>query len=348
MTYFKIEAIIEILSKTRLIPARLRSVWKPSLYHGHGRKHDFFEGWYFKMVDASEKHAWAVIPGVFLSSSKSSDQESHAFIQTLNGNTGESRYFKFPIEEFEASTREFDVRIGPNRFCSDSIRLDIRQADQTLNGTLRFKKPTPWPVTVLSPGIMGWFAYVPFMECYHGIVSLDHTVEGNLNHNGMDMDFKGGRGYMEKDWGRAFPRCWVWMQTNHFTESEVSLTASVARIPWLFTAFRGFIVGLLHRGRLYRFATYTGARLINLDIKDKSVHLVIQDGQYRLAIDASRSEGGLLHAPFSGAMLKRVMESLTAEVSVKLTERKSDAEIFSGTGRHAGLEIGGEPDCLEA
>ena len=23
---------------------------------------------------------------------------------------------------------------------------------------------------------MGWYAWVPFMECYHGVLSLDHTI----------------------------------------------------------------------------------------------------------------------------------------------------------------------------
>ena len=32
-----------------------------------------------------------------------------------------------------------------------------------------------WPVKVTSPGAMGPYAFVPFMECYHGVVSMDHT-----------------------------------------------------------------------------------------------------------------------------------------------------------------------------
>jgi hypothetical protein len=36
------------------------------MYHGHGRHSNFFEGWYFKFVDAAEEHVQAVIPGVFL------------------------------------------------------------------------------------------------------------------------------------------------------------------------------------------------------------------------------------------------------------------------------------------
>jgi hypothetical protein len=40
------------------------------------------------------------------------------------------------------------------------------------------------------------------------------------------------------------------------------------------------------------------------------------------------------------------MESLTAEVSVRLLDRRTGREIFSGTGRNAGLEVGGEFDSI--
>jgi tocopherol cyclase len=178
------------------------------------------------------------------------------------------------------------------------------------------------------------------------VLSLDHEVSGRLRIGKRAVDFSGGRGYIEKDWGSAFPRGWVWMQTNHFEETGTCLTASVARIPWLGTAFPGFITGLWHRGRLYRFATYTGAALTRLAISDTNVQVTLQDGRYRLELDAKRSQGGLLHAPFREAMVQRLVESLTAEVSVRLLARRTGEEIFSGRGRNAGLEVGGETDTL--
>ena len=133
-------------------------------------------------------------------------------------------------------------------------------------GRLRFNGVAPWPVTLRSPGIMDWYAFVPFMECYHGVLSFDHEIRGLLAVDGQAVDFHGGRGYIEKDSGQAFPRAWIWLQTNHFGQPDICLTASVARIPWLGTAFRGFIVGFWWNGRLYRFATYTGAQVERLEV----------------------------------------------------------------------------------
>lgn len=220
-----------------------------------------------------------------------------------------------------------------------------------MQGHLAFDQTVAWPVGLTSPGIMGPYAFAPFMECYHGVVSLDHEIQGRLIVDGSRVDFDHGRGYSEKDWGKSFPRAWIWLQTNHFEQPGVCLTGSVATIPWLGSAFRGFIVGLWHGGVLYRFATYNGASISRLQLTDTHViwHLVgrplgLRGGPYRLEIKAVRSEGGLLHVPYDSGMVQRVAESLTAQVQVRLLAPRDDGEevIFAGTGRHAGLEINGE------
>jgi tocopherol cyclase len=242
--------------------------------------------------------------------------------------------------------------VGPNRFRADRAVLDISAPDLRMCGELSFDGLTPWPVTLVAPGIMGWYAYVPFMECYHGVVSLDHRISGRLSVDGVELDFTGGRGYIEKDWGQAFPKAWVWMQSNHFGQPGTSLTASLAIIPWLRGAFPGFIAGLWHDGRLYRFATYTGAVTEHLELTDTHVawHMAgrmgMRGARHRLEIVARRAEGGLLHSPERVVMLQRVSESLTARLDVRLLAVEGGRErvVFEATGRHAGLEIVGPVD----
>ena len=319
----------------------LRAILHPSLYHGHGKRPPFFEGWYYKLVDATEQARYAVIPGIFLSEDPA---EHHAFVQILDGRTGQVSYHRYRPEEFWASDRAFDLRIGPNRFTSEHFSLDIRSPELTASGELRFSDLAPWPVTLLSPGIMGWYAWMPFMECYHGVVSLDHGIQGRLSVNDQALDFAGGRGYIEKDWGKAFPSAWIWFQTNHFEEPGTSLTASVAIIPWVRRSFPGFIVGLWHGGNLYRFATYTGARIEQLEISDEQVMWVLRDRRFRLEMQAIRSAGGLLRAPTPLDMGRRITETLNARVEIALhsLEDEHPRRLFQGTGRHAGLEAVGD------
>jgi hypothetical protein len=318
---------------------RVRNIWRPEAYHGFGKKGPFFEGWYFKLVDAREQHAHAVIPGVFIGEDPA---ESHCFVQTLDGATGHSTYHRYPYESFKAAPDRFEIEVGPNRFTRDALTLDIRSPEREMRGKLRFSGGEGWPVTPLSPGIMGWYALMPFMECYHGVLSFDHRIDGALTIDGQSVDFSAGRGYIEKDWGQAFPRAWIWMQSNHFAVSGSCITASVAIIPWLGRAFNGFIVGLWHQGKLYRFATYTGARIERQEVTDDHVFLTFADGTQRIEIEATRASGGLLHSPERTAMLQRVMESLTATIRVRLTEQRTGAVLFEDRGRHAGLEVVGD------
>lgn len=319
----------------------LRQTLNPDGYHGHGMAPPFFEGWYYKLVDASQQHRWAIIPGIFLSQDPA---RHHAFVQVLDGRTGKATYHRYRAEEFWAGKGPLDLRIGPNRFTAEALALDIDTADLSLSGALRFGNLTPWPVTVASPGIMGWYAWVPFMECYHGVVSLDHGIEGSLVVDDRPIDFTGGRGYIEKDWGRSFPSAWIWFQSNHFEQPGTSLTASVAIIPWVRRSFPGFIIGLWHDGVLYRFATYSGAHIEKLDITDEQVDWVVRERRYRLEMQAIRVEGGLLQAPTRQDMGRRIAETLNATVRMALYELGQGEPhlLVDGTGRHAGLETVGD------
>ena len=304
----------------------------PDIYHGRGKKAPFFEGWYFKLVSADQRHRYAIIPGVILSG------EPHAFVQVLNGVTGQSHYFEFPLESFQAERKTFDTQVAGNRFSAQSISLEIATDAGSVQGMLTFEGLHPWPVSWSAPGIMGWFAWIPFMECYHGVVSFDHAISGTLHIDDELVDFTGGRGYIEKDWGQSFPEAYIWFQTNHFDSPLACITASVAIIPSFGTSFPGFIVGLWLDGRLYRFATYTGAKLEKLTVSDAEVFWVLSDGQHRVEMRAHRAEGGLLKGPSKLDMGKRVDETLKASIDVRLTTRAGQV-LFESTGKHAGLEV---------
>jgi hypothetical protein len=321
----------------------LQPILQPELYHGNRKRPPFFEGWYYKVVDAAENHIYAIIPGVFLSDDPN---QAHAFVQVFDGKSGRNTFHRYPMSAFWSARNSFEIRIGTNRFTTEEISLQIDVPERTVQGELRFLDLTPWPVSLRSPGIMGWYAWVPFMECYHGVLSMDHTIEGRLKIDSQPIDFSAGRGYIEKDWGKSFPSAWVWLQSNHFEQPGTSLTASVAVIPWLRGSFPGFIVGLWHNGTLYRFATYTGARIEHLEIEQDHVNWTLRNRHHRLEIHALRAEGTLLAGPTTSDMGLRVPETLQAVVKVRLVEIAGQQVLFQGQGRHAGLEVAGKLEEL--
>ncbi len=171
---------------------------------------------------------------------------------------------------------------------------------------------------------------------------MDHTIEGYLNVNGERIDFSGGRGYIEKDWGRSFPSAYVWMQSNHFPVPGISVKASVAKIPWIRNSFVGFIAGVWLGNRLIRFTTYNGSNLVKLAIEEKKLDLVLDSRKYRFELVATRGESTILASPIQGMMDGRIEESMTSTLEVKITEKKSKSILLQGCGRNAGLEVAGD------
>jgi len=313
-----------------------KGIFHPEAFHGHGRSKRYFEGWYVKVVSADQKTRWAVIPGVFLGLDGGVNE---AFIQLLDGSTGRSWYHKFDTSEFSASADEFDVALGNNHFSRKGVTLDLPE----LKGSITFESELdPWPVKPLSPGIMGWFGAVPFMECFHGIVSFGHDLAGELAVEGKQVSFAGGRGYIEKDWGRAFPSGYVWLHSNHIdSDPEASLIGSVAIIPWIGRPFRGYIVGLKHSGKLHRWTTYNGAKEIELTITDTHVQWQLSSKDGLLILSADRVRGGLLHAPIRTEMHQRVDETLDAVIHIKHTDRNGQV-LLEGKGLVGAMEVHGD------
>lgn len=338
-------SVNDLLAVTaRSAPARhsLLKLWHPDWYQDGPKQRGYFEGWYFKCVDAGAEHAVALIPGISL---PADGVGAHAFVQLIRAG-GHTVYWEYPADEFRFAADRFEIEVGPNRFTSTGALLDARGPAGELKGELRFGEWTPWPVGLLSPGIMGWYRFVPFMETYHGVLGLDQAVDGQLQVNGSVLDFSGGRGYVEKDWGRSFPSAWVWAQSNHFGSPGTSVTISVARIPWLGGSFVGYIVGLLHGGELHAFTTYNGAKMRAFSIRDGEARMVLERAGLQLELTIEGAHPGVLRSPVLGSMDGTVWESLDARIALRMT--RGDAVIFEGDGLHAGVELMDEAGVLEA
>ncbi len=320
------------------IRKKIRSLFNPSIYQGWGNKKRYFEGWYFKVVNASETRAFAFIPGIAMEESG----ESHAFVQLLDGKEKRSEYFSYYAASFIPSDKKFELSIENNYFSADGLRLELPH----VTGSLSFSGVVPWPGRWYSPGIMGPYTFVPFMECNHGIVSMDHSLSGSLTVNGEEIDFTGGRGYIEKDWGHSFPSAYIWMQSNHFSSPGISFKASVARIPWVTGKFTGFIAGLWLGDRLYQFTKYDGTRLSRLSVTNSTVELEFTNRSVIINISAPVDRTTSLASPVKGLMGGRIEESMTSTISLTLSERNTGRILYTGEGRNASIEISGDMQTL--
>lgn len=313
-------------------------IFNPDVYQGRFKKRNYFEGWYFKLIDGKKENILAVIPGISLGNT---GLDSHAFIQLADAVKSKNYYFKYDISSFKYSKSYFDVCIGENTFNGKGLKLSLRNKDISAEGELHFYNIIPFPKSYMSPGIMGPYSFVPFMECYHGIINIHHEIEGYIKTNGTLVDFSGGYGYIEKDWGRSFPESWIWFQSNHFNQGDVSVMFSIAKIPWFGRYFTGFISFIRIGNRILKLASYTGCRICGLKYEDGTVSVVIKGREYSLHMIASYNRGNPLKAPRDGIMKRDITESITSTVHVSLWDKQGNL-IFMGDGEDTGMEIAGD------
>lgn len=313
---------------------RIRAVFNPERYHGWGIKRKYFEGWYYKIISANSEHSYAIIPGIAMDEKG----QKQAFIQVLDGKKHTAQYHKFEFSDFNANPNKFEVNIGQSHFTNNFVKLNLPE----IKGELKFSNQFPWPKTLLSPGIMGPYTFAPFMECYHGILSMSHSIEGKLHVSNIDVDFSNGKGYTEKDWGHSFPSAYFWLQSNHFKNPEIAFKASVAKIPWLKKSFVGYITGLVFNNELIRFTTYNGTKLLKSIADKNQIQLVFENKLYRLKVDAKRNKATELASPIGGLMDGKISESMTSEIELQLFDSKSNKLLLHDIGQNAGLEVAGK------
>lgn len=308
-------------------------IFNPAVFQGSFHRKQYFEGWYFKNVASDLEQVYAFIPGI-----SQTKEDKHAFIQVINGISGQTHYIKYDINEFSYLSDHFQVKIANNTFTKDFIELDIRDKDIRVAGRLDYISPVEYPSRFMAPGIMGWYSFVPFMECYHGVVSVNHGIEGTLQINEKPISFSGGKGYIEKDWGRSFPECWIWLQSNSFENHDESLFVSIAKIPWLGRYFIGFIAFLYKDGVFTQFSTYNRSSLKQLTKQGKELFIELENKSHTLQIEVKVENAGDLVAPVKGQMTRMIKESIDSKVNYTLVDKKNNA-AFKGHSDRAGLEI---------
>jgi hypothetical protein len=310
-----------------------RRLFNPELFQGNLKKKHYFEGWYFKQVTKDHSYTFSFIPGVSLV-----ENDSHAFIQIMNGFTGSTDYIRYPLDEFSWDKRNLFLKIGPSVFTGNKISLNIQEQNLQVTGQIDFSNIVKYPKSIFSPGIMGWYSFIPFMECNHGIVSVNHDLRGRISVNNNIIDFDGGKGYIEKDWGISFPEAWIWIQSNNFEEHNTSFSFSIAKIPWLGRYFIGFISYLYLNKKFYLFSTYNKSTFSEITHNKNIIEISVRNNRNILKISVIKNRFGELRAPVSGGMSRRINESIDSEVHLQLFNKYKNLE-YEGTGKSVGLEI---------
>lgn len=305
----------------RLLP------FSPARYHGKPSSRPYFEGWYFKHT--CKNGVFVAIPGLFRGVESNEDI---AFIQLIYGSMPKSYFLAFPAAAFSCHPQRFELCIGDNCFSAQEIKLNLPEIGLTAH--LRYSSHVPLRTNLLSPSVMGPFSYLPKMQCNHGILSLWHSVTGDVCFEGHTLRFDGADGYIEKDWGEEFPESWIWMQCG---SGKDALACAVARIPIKKICFTGLIAVLNAGGEQWRFATYNGSRILGISSGDGRLTVEIKKGKLRLCVIARSNSFGSLMVPSKEGMIRKIQESVSCVYDVSVC--KGTQTIYSAHFDNGGLEM---------
>lgn len=308
-------------------------LFKPEVFQGNLNRKNYFEGWYLKQVTKDLSHTFSFIPGISLVKN-----DPHSFIQFLDGSTGFTDYIRYPVEDFRWDWKRLFVKVGSSVFTGNGIKLDIESERTILKGEIGFSNLIGYPRSILSPGIMGWYSFVPFMECNHGVVSVNHDLTGEISINNKLISFDGGKGYIEKDWGISFPEAWIWIQSNNFLEHDTSFMLSIAKIPWMGRFFIGLISFLHINKKFYLFSTYNKSKFSVTGNNKDTLEIILTNRTSELKIRVNKNSFCDLKAPVAGEMSRRIKESIDSAVHLQLFDTNGNIE-YEGTGKSVGLEI---------
>lgn len=312
----------------------LKKINHPELFQGDKKKNNYFEGWYYKLVTKDQKVSVAFIPGISMN-----QKDPHTFIQVFisTDETLKTHYFKFDSSDFSYSHHQFQVQISSNLFTLNELNVNLINEDQSIKGVINLKDHTSLNKSIYQPNIMGPFAYIPFMECNHGVISMTSTIKGKLNINGDLVDFDEGKAYIEKDWGKSFPKAYIWLQSNHFKNENTAFMFSYATIPFMGLAFKGLIVNLIYNHKEYRFATYNHSRIVKKEIGNNEIKFLIKKGRYHLEVYAKKEHDVELKSPSLGLMNQTIKEGLSGIIKLELYDKNT--LIYEDEGKNAGIEI---------
>lgn len=287
-------------------------------YQGKVKKNGF-EGWYIRFTDSINNRHYAIIMAL-----TTHENDPHAFIQIFDGFKRTHTYLRYPLSSFKVEDDYIEIAESKLSKTELILKTDILEAHLYLKASL----DNPYK------SAMGFLEKMP-LETFQEVVTLIADFEGTLKKEGQILPVS-GRAYMEKTYGKKFPKEWFWLQANHFREPTLSCSLSGGHVPTLIFRPFGFFILITYQGKTYRFATYNLAKL-SYEKRGESYRFVIKKGGYSVTLTVSDHDPTELVGPKdNGEMTLPVYESITAHVT--LVFKKKNVTLIRDESPYAGFE----------
>jgi tocopherol cyclase len=116
---------------------------------------------------------------------------------------------------------------------------------------------------------------------------------------------------------------------------------SAAAVPIIGHVINGVIAFLYYKGRIFRFAAYTGARITILQKENDILKLFITSPRYELRLLINSCNTALLIGPTLTSMNRDVKESINGSIKLELVKRGGEM-IFKDESQRTSVELCGD------
>ena len=181
-----------------------------------------------------------------------------------------------------------------------------------------------------------WYHHFPYPEFNARADRFDVEIENNsFNVEGLSLNVDTGEGSIK---GRL-----TFDNSHPFPKGlrHPGIMGPFGILPFLGLAFPGFFAYFTDfNGITRRFATYNHSRLVKwaVDQNKGTCTGELKGPSGVLSFTARMAGGGRLRAPVDGLMDREIVESITAEVWLRLSDRLGEI-LFESVSSEAGMEI---------
>ncbi|MEE3719506.1 tocopherol cyclase family protein [Tumidithrix elongata RA019] len=316
-----------------------------SHYHWNRGVGRFFEGWYYRVT----------LPEI---------QQSFAFMYAIDDPQGHTPHSGGSVQVLGIDDKQI-WRTFPNTkdFHADRDRLYLEHWNRRgegysasdLHNKGKISDPVhgecDWDYEMVSvdgwgnpkrpTATMGFYSYLSIFEPGWQILMARGLATGAIAWQGKTYEFANAPAYIEKNWGRSFPKKWFWIQCNAFPNHEdLSITVAGGIREHFGIATQVAMVGINHQGKFYNFMP-----------ENSEIHCKIQPwGDWQIEASSKNQQveiiaktedlGTWIMVPSATGLQYLCRDTTKGSLQVTL---KSQGQTIKATSQLAGLEVGGEP-----
>ena len=146
--------------------------------------------------------------------------------------------YKFETHQvgFRKRDGSLEIKIGNVRLTDTSIEGSFETDDgEYVELDVDFAGCRHWgdPNSPSERVTMGLASRIPFIPLKWHVSSLDGAADGRIDLGQRSVALNDARVHFEKNWGKAFPKQWIWMQANEFGPNVDVAFVGAGGLSWI-------------------------------------------------------------------------------------------------------------------